>query len=285
MYRYEMHLHTSEGSACASSSGSEYPAIFKERGYDGVFITDHFYHGCTFPSTDLPWPDYVNEYCKGYEAAKKAGDEIGFKVFFGIEEEFGVDEYLIYGLDKEFLIAHPEIQHWTREEMIALVHGAGGAVMQAHPFRDRDYVPMIWVHPEGIDGIEGINTANHSMDDLAALCCAHRYGLRIVAGSDTHNISNITERNGGIITERPIESPEDLVRIIRDREPLGVFYPEGYFSDIEKFGVRLKVKIFRNGAWEMLDPSELEEWYLSAAAGLDKPSEVAGKILRDLGQQ
>ena len=160
MYRYETHLHTVESSACGVTPGSEYPAIFKSRGYDGIFITDHFFHGNTRPSRELPWPEYVDAYIKGYEEAKKAGDAIGFKVFFGIEENFSGDEYLIYGVDKAFLLAHPDIPHWTREEMISWVHAAGGAVIQAHPFRDRPYIKMIHLHPEGIEGIEGINTAN-----------------------------------------------------------------------------------------------------------------------------
>ena len=114
MYRYETHLHTVESSACGATPGREYPAIFRDRGYDGIFITDHFFHGNTRPSRDLPWPDYVDAYMKGYEEAKKAGDAIGFKVFFGIEENFDGDEYLLYGVGREFLLAHPEIPHWTR---------------------------------------------------------------------------------------------------------------------------------------------------------------------------
>ena len=196
MYRYETHLHTVESSACGVTPGSEYPAIFKSRGYDGIFITDHFFHGNTRPSRELPWPEYVDAYTKGYEEAKKAGDAIGFKVFFGIEENFSGDEYLIYGVDKAFLLAHPDIPHWTREEMISWVHAAGGAVIQAHPFRDRPYIKMIHLHPEGIEGIEGINTANTANDNLAALCYALRHHLLIQAGSDTHDKAKIGEMNG-----------------------------------------------------------------------------------------
>ena len=77
MYRYETHLHTVEGSACGFTPGAEYPAIYKERGYDGIFITDHFFHGNTRPSRELPWREYVDAYMKGYEESKKAGDPSG----------------------------------------------------------------------------------------------------------------------------------------------------------------------------------------------------------------
>ena len=185
MYRYETHLHTVESSKCGVTPGREYPAIFKKRGYDGIFITDHFFHGNTRPDRDLPWPEYVDAYMKGYEEAKKAGDEIGFKVFFGIEENFEGDEYLIYGVGRDFLLAHPEIPHWTREEMTRWVHEAGGAVIQAHPFRDRFYISKIHLFPDGVEGIEGINTANTANDNLAALCYAEAHGMLITAGSDT----------------------------------------------------------------------------------------------------
>ena len=233
MYRYETHLHTVEASACGITPGREYPAIFKQRGYDGIFITDHFFHGNTRPSRELPWPDYVEAYMKGYEEAKKAGDEIGFKVFFGIEENFEGDEFLIYGVDKAFLLAHPEIPHWTREEMIKAVHDAGGAMMQAHPFRDRDYIKKIHLYSEEVDGIEGINTANTANDNLAALCYALKYQMMIQAGSDTHDKARIGDMNGGILYEKPITSAQDYAERLRRRERPKIFYPEALFARME----------------------------------------------------
>lgn len=42
MFRYETHLHTYEGSLCGVTPGSLYPQYYKDLGYDGIFITDHF---------------------------------------------------------------------------------------------------------------------------------------------------------------------------------------------------------------------------------------------------
>ena len=282
MYRYETHLHTVEGSACGWTPGSEYPAIFKERGYDGIFITDHFFHGNTRPSRELPWEEYVDAYMKGYEEAKKAGDAIGFKVFFGIEENFEGDEYLIYGVDRQFLLAHPTIPHWTREEMIKWVHEAGGAVMQAHPFRDRDYIKKIHLYPEDIEGIEGINTANTANDNLAALCYALRYGLMIQAGSDTHHAHAIGDMNGGILYDKPIESEADYAkRLLAGKKPK-IFYPEALFEGMGGINIKLPVEIRHGGRWEDLDVSEIMEWVNKAgAAGSDKTSQPQG-IVHDI---
>ena len=40
-YRYETHLHTCQGSACASATGGEMARVHKNAGYSGIFITDH----------------------------------------------------------------------------------------------------------------------------------------------------------------------------------------------------------------------------------------------------
>ena len=279
MYRYETHLHTIEGSACGFTHGVDYPAIYKERGYDGIFITDHFFHGNTRPSRELPWPEYVDAYMKGYEEAKKAGDRIGFKVFFGIEENFEGDEFLIYGVGREFLLAHPTIPRWTREEMIKWVHEAGGAVMQAHPFRDRDYIKKIHLYPEDIEGIEGINTANTANDNLAALCYALHFGLMIQAGSDTHHTSMISDMNGGILYDTPIESEKDFADRLLKQERPKIFFNEELFKDMKGINIKLPVEIRRNGRWEDMDVEEIMTWVRAAgAAGNDKAGQPEGIV-------
>ena len=52
MYKYETHLHTFPVSGCAIASVDENLKCYKELGYDGVFITNHF-------------PDVENEITKG----------------------------------------------------------------------------------------------------------------------------------------------------------------------------------------------------------------------------
>ena len=85
MYKYETHLHTAETSACASATGAEQARRYKAEGYDGIFVTDHFFNSNTTVPRDISWDEKVMLYCKGYENAKAEGDRIGLKVFFGIE--------------------------------------------------------------------------------------------------------------------------------------------------------------------------------------------------------
>ena len=43
MYKYETHLHTSPVSVCARVEVRETLEFYKSLGYDGVFITNHFF--------------------------------------------------------------------------------------------------------------------------------------------------------------------------------------------------------------------------------------------------
>ena len=45
MYKYETHLHTSPVSRCASAGVKEHLEFYKNLGYDGIFITNHFLDG------------------------------------------------------------------------------------------------------------------------------------------------------------------------------------------------------------------------------------------------
>ena len=42
-YVYETHMHTSEASACAGSTGTQMARAYKAAGYTGIIVTDHFF--------------------------------------------------------------------------------------------------------------------------------------------------------------------------------------------------------------------------------------------------
>lgn len=132
-YIYETHLHTTAASACARSAGSEYISFYKNLGYDGIIVTDHFFNGnCCVPE-NLPWEERVDIFCSGYEDAKAEGDRQGLKVFFAWECCFDGDEFLIYGLDKHWLKSHPDMMTWDHITHYKKIKADGGLVVQAHP--------------------------------------------------------------------------------------------------------------------------------------------------------
>lgn len=210
-FRYETHMHTSEASACASSSGAEMARAHKEAGYTGIFITDHFFNGNSAIPQDLPWAERVERFCKGYENAKAEGDKIGLKVFFGFEYNDSGAEFLIYNLDKQWLLDHENIDTTDTRKALALMHESGAFIVQAHPFRERGYIDHFQLYPRDIDAVEAVNAAHQGEDgkkmNERAFLYAKMFDLPVTAGSDSHHTHALL--GGGIEAEYPIEAPLD----------------------------------------------------------------------------
>lgn len=227
-YRYETHLHTCLASACGRSTGREHVRYYKEIGYTGIFVTDHFYRGNTAVDRSLPWDEWVRQYCRGWEDAADEGAKVGLDVFFGWEESIEGDDYLIYGLDGDWLIKHPEARTWTRQEQYETVRADGGCVVQAHPFRTRDYIHQIHLSPRFVDAVEIANAGNDCFNDVYAYRYAQEHGFLMTVGSDNHFSQLGVPPEGriyGIETARRIESAQDYANMIRAGEQPGLIFP------------------------------------------------------------
>ena len=223
-FAYETHLHTKEASKCAVSTGAEMARAHKEAGYTGIIVTDHFFYGNTAIDRSLPWKDWVEQFCLGYEHAKEEGDRIGLQVFFGWEANYQGTEFLINGLSKQWLLDHPEIVDCTIAEQFKLVHEAGGMVVHCHPFREESYIPEIRLFPEYTDAVETVNATHSSRysmshNDPEFDVKAHAYALEHdfpqTAGSDVHSVNVLC---GGIAFSRKLESSTDYIKAIMGRE-------------------------------------------------------------------
>lgn len=228
-YLYEMHLHTKQASACASSRGSEYVKVYQDLGYSGIFVTDHFMHGNNCIDRGLPWDEWVNCFCKGYEDALNEGIRRGFDVFFAWEESFNGDDYLIYGLDKKWLLEHPQAGSWTRKEQYEAVTGSGGCVVQAHPFRQADYLRQICLSTGCVDGVEAANACNgYAAFDALAMRYGQKFGFTLTAGSDIHNVGMALDKKVyGVYIDEKLESAKDYARIVRARKIKNLKIPKG----------------------------------------------------------
>ncbi len=223
-YLYETHMHTRQGSACGASTGKEHARFYKEQGFTGMIVTDHVFGGNTAVPRNLPWEERIDLFFRGYEDALEEGLKIGLDVFFGLEQNFQGDEYLIYGLTKEYMKAHPEMEHWTRRRQLEEVHRAGGAVIQAHPFRIRGYMDRIRVGDLFADGVEAANAGNMPLDDARAFAYARRKGLLMTAGSDNHR--SPSPQVFGVELEERLRDIGDYVRLIRSKGKTALHVPE-----------------------------------------------------------
>jgi hypothetical protein len=234
---YETHLHTAHSSACACSRGSEYVKLYKEMGYSGIIVTDHFYNGNTAIPRSLPWKEWVKEFCRGYEETRNEGERQGFDVFFGWEETFdGCDDYLVYGLDKAWLLEHPEARKWTRGEQYRAVKAAGGCVVQAHPFRQHYYIKRVILSTGCVDAVEVANAVNAEQSyDALAMRYAQKLKLPVTAGSDMHDARNIC--NGwlyGVFTNERLKTIGDFVNVVCNNTMSGISITTGrcdYYGD------------------------------------------------------
>ena len=245
-YLYETHLHTAGVSRCAISKGSDYIAGYMEMGYSGIIVTDHFFNGNTALPRKLPWNEWVNRFYHGYEEAKEEGDRRGFDVFFGWEETFdGCDDYLVYGLDKSWLLAHPEVRSWTRGEQYKAVKEAGGCVVQAHPFRQRFYIPRIILSPYCVDGVEAANGGHEDVSyDALAYRYANKIGKTVTSGTDIHDASSIYYGElFGVYFNEKLNSIDDYVKRICNNEVDGIKTEEGRLDYHGDETVRIPVEI------------------------------------------
>ncbi|MFP4662053.1 MAG: histidinol phosphatase, partial [Halanaerobiales bacterium] len=87
-FKYEIHTHTAEGSKCSSISAVELVHFYKEMGYSGICISDHFLNGNTTVPEEISWTERIELFCRGYEKAYTEGRKVGLDVFFGWEYSF-----------------------------------------------------------------------------------------------------------------------------------------------------------------------------------------------------
>lgn len=217
MYRYETHLHTFPVSRCAKASVEESLRFYKSIGYDGVFVTNHFVDGNINIDKALPYEEQINFYFSDYEKALELSEEIGIKVFLGIELSYKGTDFLVYGLDKKWFLSHPEITTMKKSDELKFMIENGALIFQAHPFRNGGYIDHIRLYPHCVHGVEIINAARPLPEnDIAKLYCKH-YNLIEFAGSDNHTASKRSSL-AGVCTKEPVLSVEDFIEKVKNKE-------------------------------------------------------------------
>ncbi len=217
MYKYETHLHTSPVSRCARASAEESLIFYKEKGYDGVFITNHFIDGNINIDRSVFYEEKINFYFSDYENAVPLGKKIGIKVFCGIEMSNHGTDFLVYGIGKNWFLKHPEIERMRMSEKLSLLRDNGAFIIQAHPLREAAYIDHIRLYPRHIEGVEVINANRTDFENKMAELYADSYNLLKVAGSDNHT-GREQSILAGVMTETPLESEQDYIKAVRENK-------------------------------------------------------------------
>ena len=227
MYRYETHLHTAPVSACAKATVRENLEFYKAMGYDGVFITNHFLDGNITKTTDQSYAELIEFFCSDYEAGVRIGAELGIKVFFGAEFSYHGTDFLFYGLDKAWLLAHPEIMTMSKKEELEFLSQSGALIIHAHPFREAKYIDHIRLFPRHIHGVEIDNACRTDFENHMAEVYAKEYGLLPFAGSDNHT-GALRSRLAGMEADTPIHTEQEFIKAVRNRtlKPFSLINPQ-----------------------------------------------------------
>ena len=106
MYRYDLHVHTKEVSPCGKLTVEETVDLYKAKGYDGFWLTNHFHREFFERTKGLTWEQRVEAFFLPWREGKKyAGED--FFIGQGMELRFLTDpnDYLLFGITEELLLA------------------------------------------------------------------------------------------------------------------------------------------------------------------------------------
>ena len=216
-YCYETHLHTSPVSKCARTTVRETLEAYVKLGYDGVFITNHFLGGNILRDPSWSYEETIQFYFSDYEEGVRIGKELGIDVFCGIEISFQGTDFLVYGLGKEWFLAHPEIESLKFSSFLTLLAEAGALIIHAHPFREASYIDHIRLFPRHIHGVETYNACRTPFENGMAEMYAQYYSMPTFSGSDNHS-GGAQKKFGGMQSDSPIRDEADFIERYKKSE-------------------------------------------------------------------
>lgn len=184
---YDLHVHTSEYSACAVSSAEQMCLTAVAVGLAGIALTDH----------DVWWPP------ADLEKLQRRFPELA--IIRGIECSSPEGHFLVF-------LPYPEkvkLPIWSSVvNLIPYVQDHGGIVIWAHPFRFNASWPQ-WLDRVQPDGMEISSSNMHRQAEAMAKKLAAERGILTFRNSDAH-IANILGRYGNKL-DSPLTGAEDLI--------------------------------------------------------------------------
>ena len=195
-FAVDLHTHTRHGSNCSYMEPADLVRQARLVGLDAVCITEH----------NAAWDE------PGLRLLAEEGPPL---VFTGVEVSTELGDVLVFGANG--------VLHGVGRaaELRAVVDGAGGVMIAAHPFR-RFFVPGVLPSVEEalanplfglVDAVEVFNGVGSRREQDFAMEVASRLSMPAVAGSDSHAPHTL----GCCYTafERALATVEDLIRELR----------------------------------------------------------------------
>lgn len=158
----DLHMHEMTYSKDSFLALPRMVEIAREKGLDGICITDH---------DSMGLKDFAEEY----------SGKTGFPIFTGIEYYSLQGDIVAFGIED-----YPR-ERIPAQEFINLVKAQGGVCFAAHPFRNnRRGLEEHLCEVTGLDGLEVLNGSTSPAACRKAARYAARLGLRTIGASDCH---------------------------------------------------------------------------------------------------
>ena len=211
-YKFDPHTHTSESSGCSVLRARELVESYHKAGFGGIAITDHLADYSVSGYGD--WDASVDYFLQGYKAAKAHGDKIGIDVILGAEVRFDTsyNDYLLYGIDEDFLRKNPYIYRLGLREVFKR-HGSKLLIIQAHPYRSKGSPDIGFLH--GVEAYNGNPWHDNRNKRAQKLCDAHP-GLYAISASDAHEPDGIG--TGWMEFDRPVVDSFQFREMVMSRK-------------------------------------------------------------------
>ncbi len=181
--RMDMHAHSSGISRCCRIPYGRVLEEALEQGIDGIVLTNHYAKDYI---EDGALEDFVERYIAEFQAAQEYGEGIGCRVLFGIEvtmERYPAVHMLVYGVEPDFLRAHPTLFDCSQAELFSLVCADNGLLVQAHPFRNGTTV----LGKAQLHGVEiNCHPKYGTSCQTELISIARESGLLLTCGGDYH---------------------------------------------------------------------------------------------------
>ena len=225
-FKTELHCHSGDVSNCGKENAEYIVSRYLEAGYTSLVVANHMSY-YTFVGSRNKYPEYLEKtgkadswqskidfFMTGYHNLVKAADG-RLNIILGMEfRDFNPkveNDYLVFGVTEEWLRASEKITQMNIKEMSAYLHESGMLIYQAHPFRNG----MTVIDPKYLDGIEVFNGHHlHSSRNRIATLWADIHGLKRTSGTDFHESRHYC--CGGILTDFPIETVDQLVTVLKE---------------------------------------------------------------------
>lgn len=215
MYRYDLHVHTSEVSPCGHLTTEETVKQYIRKGYSGIWLTNHFHREFEEKTRGMSWNETAGLFLRPYREGKRLAQG-RLMTGLGMEIRFRTDpnDYLLYGLTEE--IVFREAEHWLDMDLESFYDKYGDRllIIQAHPNRKGSSVPA---DPACLHGMEAVNTSprhDNGNEKTQKILVCHPW-LIPSGGSDCHRTEDVGR--GGIMLEEPMGTEEELTVRLKER--------------------------------------------------------------------